>query len=171
MRLRKALAMTAAAVALVASQLLVGSASAAPAPDYAAQSRAAGLTATQADKLQDRVEEYVTSHKGARQVAADKVAIPGGDVTLAVPGTTPGTTAISCSSGWLCIQDGYGDRYNYYYCGYYDFWGIGDGVFNNNQTWGTVAKFYNRDGSLRWTNTAKDTGTASWTPVWHIRPC
>ncbi|MFF8592770.1 hypothetical protein ACF061_15215 [Streptomyces sp. NPDC015220] len=38
-------------------------------------------------------------------------------------------------------------------------------------TSGTVAKFHNSNGSLRWTNTAKDTGTASWTPVYQIRPC
>ncbi|MFI0240494.1 hypothetical protein [Streptomyces sp. NPDC016845] len=49
--------------------------------------------------------------------------------------------------------------------------GIGDGEFNNNQTSGTRARFYNSNGTERWSNVAKDTGTASWTPVYHIRPC
>lgn len=171
MKFRTFMAMVAAVVALLAGQLLVGSASAAPASDYTAQARAAGLTATQADALQDRVDDFLASHPTARQIAADRLTIPGGAVTLDVPGTDVGVTAISCSSGWLCIRDGYGDRYDYYYCGLYEFWGIGNGEFNNNQSSGTVARFYNENGSLRWTNTAKDTGTASWTPVWFVRPC
>ncbi|HZG06661.1 MAG TPA: hypothetical protein VE546_24365 [Streptomyces sp.] len=171
MKFRKTLSMAVAAVALVASQLLAGSAAAAPSPDSTTTQNGTKLTATQAAQLQERVENYLDKHSEARRISADKLSIPGGTVTLAAPGTNVGTTAISCSSGWLCIQDGYGDRYDYYYCGYYDFWGLGDGVFNNNQSSGTVARFYNNNGTLRWTNTAKDTGTASWTPVYHIRPC
>ncbi|MGW2897459.1 hypothetical protein ACWDAO_23335 [Streptomyces sp. NPDC001212] len=148
--------MVVAAATLVMGQVAVSSASAAPA---------------ETSRLQQKIDRYLEKHSEARQVGVNKVQIPGGTLTVADPGTTFSAAAISCSSGWLCIQDGYGDRYDYYYCGYYDFWGIGDGVFNNNQTSGTVARFYNQNGSLRWTNTAKATGTASWTPVYHIRPC
>nr|WP_155073978.1 hypothetical protein [Streptomyces taklimakanensis] len=169
--MRKALGLVTASVALVATHLLTGSASAAPAADDYVAPDGTRVTAAQATQLEERVQDYLGEHPEASRVSGNKLRIPGGTVTLAVPGSTVDASAISCSSGWLCIQDAYGDRYNYYYCGYYDFWGLGDGVFNNNQTWGTVARFYNRDHSLRWTNTAKDTGTASWTPVYHIRPC
>ncbi|MFF7969515.1 hypothetical protein ACFZC3_29735 [Streptomyces sp. NPDC007903] len=150
MSLRKVLAVAAAAVALAGSQLLAGSASAAP---------AAGT--------QSRIDSYLAAHPGEKQVAADKATMPGGTVTFAVPGTA----AISCSAGHLCIQDGNGKRYDYYYCGYYDFYGVGDGYFNNNQSTGTVARFYNENGTERWSSRAPQSGTASWTPVWHIRPC
>lgn len=156
MSLRKGIMLAAAAAALVGGQLAATQASAAPAPS---------------SPLQKRVAQYLESHPDAHRISSATLSIPGGTVTLAAPGAAPNTAAISCGSGHLCIQDGLGDRYDYYYCGYYDFDGVGDGVFNNNQTSGTVAKFYNENGSLRWTNTAKDTGTASWTPVWHIRPC
>ena len=166
------LAMGAAAVVLLASQVLAGSATAAQAPDYVAQAKARGLTAAQADRLQNRVEEFLDKHPDSKQIAAGKATIPGGTVTFAVPGaTTASTAAITCGSGWLCIEDGYGNRYEYFKCGYYDFYGAGDGVFTNNQTSGTVARLFNHDGSLRWWHWAKGSGTASWTPVWHIRPC
>ncbi|QXE39361.1 hypothetical protein KQY30_23355 [Streptomyces sp. GMY02] len=155
---RRILAIAVAAMALVLGQLAVGSASAAP--------------AVEASKLQQKIDRYVDTHPGTEQISANKVRIPGGTLTVAVPGTTPRTAAApSCSHGWLCIQDGLGDYYDYYDCGYYEFWGIGDGTFNNDQTSGTVARFYNSDGTQRWSNTAKDTGTASWSPVYYIRPC
>ncbi|MDH6229024.1 MULTISPECIES: hypothetical protein [Streptomyces] len=160
MKLRQSLVATLTAVLLAAGYLLTGSASASAGPQAAQQ-------------LQNRVDAYIEKHPEAQQISADTLKIPGGTVTLAAPGTdrTNSPTAISCSNYYLCIQDGYGDRYNYYTCGLYSFSGLGDGVFNNNQSSGTVARFYNSDRSLRWTNTAKDTGTASWTPVYYIRPC
>ncbi|MFE0704379.1 hypothetical protein [Streptomyces sp. NPDC058872] len=153
----RSLAMTGAAAALAAGQLLAGNASAAPADG-------------RADALQQKVDSFLASHPGERQIAAGKATMPGGSVTFSTTGTAD-ATALSCGYGHLCIQDGNGSRWDYYSCGSYDFYGIGDGYFNNNQTAGTVAKFYNRDGSLRWTSRAPQSGTASWTPVWHIRPC
>jgi hypothetical protein len=87
-------------------------------------------------------------------------------------GTSQSTTAAPrCANGHLCIVDGRGKRYDYYKCGTYSFYGIGNGTFNNNQTRGTTARFYSRSGKLLWENRAKDTGTASWTKVWKVRPC
>ncbi|MET9915038.1 hypothetical protein ABZZ74_51795 [Streptomyces sp. NPDC006476] len=154
--LRTALATLVTTAALVASPSLAGAASAA-------------AESAQATQLQQRVNNYLATHPGTHRFSANKIAIPGGSLTLTAPGSN--VAAPACSNGHLCIQDGTGARYDYYYCGLYDFNGIGDGTFNNNQTSGTVARFYNSDGSLRWTNTAKDTGTASWTPVYRIRPC
>jgi hypothetical protein len=155
---RRLLVTLAAAAALAASPALAGAATAqggaAPAP-----------------QIQQKVAGYLATHPGTHRISADEIAIPGGTLTFAATPDSSASPALSCASGHLCIQDGTGEKYDYYYCGYYSFDGIGDGTFNNNQTSGTVAKFYNSDGSLRWTNTAKDTGTASWTPVYHIRPC
>ncbi|MER8041798.1 hypothetical protein [Streptomyces sp. NPDC094032] len=134
------------------------------------QARAAGLTDQQAGELQRQVDAVLARDPQARQTSANTLAIPGATVTLPVPGQPAGAPR-ACNEGHLCITDGRGVNYDYYRCGYYDFDGIGDGTFNNNQTPGTRARFYNSDGSERWSHVAKGTGTASWTPVYHIRPC
>jgi hypothetical protein len=180
MSARKVLAMAAAAVTLVMGPALSGSATAEPAATqsaYTRQALEAGLTGAQAAELQQQVDAYLAAHPGARQVSANRLATEGGAVTLPAPGQSQvrdlasPEAAVACAHGHLCIVDGRGRHYDYYRCGRYSFDGIGDGTFNNNQTSGTVARFYNSDGSLRWTNRAKDTGTASWTPVFYIRPC
>ncbi|WP_121014428.1 hypothetical protein [Streptomyces sp. 3211.6] len=174
---RRILAMMTATAALVAGPVLSAHASASPQSAFSEQARAAGLTAAQAAGLQRRADAILASDPRARQISANKLAIAGGELVLKAPGQTetrdlaaPGQ-ALACASGHLCIRDGQGSNYDYYYCGYYDFNGIGDGTFNNNQSTGTRARFYNQNGSERWSNVAKDTGTASWTPVYHIRPC
>ncbi|MFJ4832107.1 hypothetical protein ACIP79_19730 [Streptomyces sp. NPDC088747] len=154
--LSRALAMAAAAVVMAASQLLAGSASAAP--------------AVQSSSTQVQVDDYLASHPGEKQIAPDKATMPGGVVTFSASGAA-GADAIACSFGYLCVQDGNGTRWNYYYCGYYEFYGTGNGYFNNNQTLFTTAFFYNSDGSYRWHSTAPQSGTASWTPVYYIQPC
>ncbi|WP_245694642.1 hypothetical protein [Streptomyces abyssalis] len=160
---RKTLAVMTASAALVGGTVLAGTASAAPQQS----------SGSQAQQLQQQVDSYLAKDSGARQVSANKVAFEGGTVTFPARGQDKQAAmrAPSCRHGHLCIVDGRGKKYDYYRCGTYNFYGIGDGTFNNNQTSGTVARFYNRNGSLRWTNRAKDTGTASWTPVWKIKPC
>lgn len=65
-----------------------------------------------------------------------------------------------------------GTVFNFYKC---QKWNVtnwsGDGDFVNNQTPGTVAKFFNRDGSVRWTSTAYQAGRATWDPIWAVQPC
>ncbi|OKJ68643.1 hypothetical protein [Streptomyces sp. CB02460] len=178
---RRTAGLMAAAAALIAGPTLSAHAMTPAAPGgqrtYAAQARAAGLTERQAGALQRQVDAVRAQEPRARQTSANTLDIPGGTVTLPAPGqsetrrlASPGT-ALACGNGHLCITDGRGVNYDYYRCGYYDFNGIGDGTFNNNQTSGTRARFYNSDGSERWSHVAKGTGTASWTPVFHIRPC
>jgi outer membrane murein-binding lipoprotein Lpp len=160
---RRTLAVMTAAAALAGGTALAGTASAAPQQPSGSQAR----------QLQQQVDSYLAKDSGARQISANKVAFKGGTVTFHARGEADSraSSAPSCRHGHLCIVDGRGQRYDYYRCGTYNFYGIGNGTFNNNQTSGTVARFYNRNGSLRWTNRAKDTGTASWTPVWKIKPC
>lgn len=178
---RRSAGLLAAAAALIAGPALSAHAMTPTAPGgqqpYAAQARAAGLTDQQAGELQRQVDAVRAQEPQARQTSANTLDIPGGTVTLPAPGQSetrglpsPGT-ALACGNGHLCITDGRGVNYDYYRCGYYDFNGVGDGTFNNNQTSGTRARFYNSDGSERWSHVAKGTGTASWTPVFHIRPC
>ncbi|MGW1127989.1 hypothetical protein [Streptomyces sp. NPDC002526] len=178
---RRTAGLMAAAAALIAGPTLSAHAMTPAAPTgqqtYAAQTRAAGLTDEQAGELQRQVDVVRAQEPRARQTSANTLDIPGGTVTLPAPGQSETRdlasprTALACGNGHLCITDGRGVNYDYYRCGYYDFNGIGDGTFNNNQTSGTRARFYNSDGSERWSHVAKGTGTASWTPVFHIRPC
>lgn len=172
---RKILATMTATAALIAGPVLTAEASTTTA--FSQQTRAAGLTAAQTTELQQRVDAFLASEPGARQVSANKLTTAGGSVVLRAPGQTETRdlaapdTALACNNGHLCITDGRGVNYDYYRCGYYSFNGIGDGTFNNNQTSGTRARFYNSDNSERWSHVAKGTGTASWSPVYHIRPC
>ena len=54
---------------------------------FAAQVAAAGLNNTQATTLQNQVDQIVHQYKGAEQVAANEISLPGGDsVLLPLPG-------------------------------------------------------------------------------------
>ncbi|HET9382602.1 MAG TPA: hypothetical protein VFP69_17475 [Streptomyces sp.] len=172
--------MTAAVAALIVGPALSGSASAEPTAAqsaYTGQAVRAGLTGSEAAALQQQVDRYLATHPGARQVSANRLTTEGGAVTIPAPGASPARdlaspeAAVACSEGHLCIVDGRGRHYDYWRCGRYGFDGVGDGTFNNNQTSGTVARFYNSDGTLRWTHRAKGSGTASWTPVFAVEPC
>lgn len=186
MSVRKVLALAAAATALITGPALSGSAVAGPAAAhapyrapsaYTAQALKAGLTGAEAATLQRRMDRYLAAHPDSRQVSANRLTTRGGDVTLPVPGENRAVdlasprAAVACSEGHLCIVDGRGRRYDYYRCGRYGFDGVGDGTFNNNQTTGTRARFYNQNGTERWSHVAKGSGTASWTPVFAVEPC
>ncbi|MEN2416707.1 hypothetical protein AABB02_01200 [Streptomyces rimosus] len=153
---------------------------------FAAQARQAGLTGTQSAQLQAQVDGYVAD-LGGKQVSANKILVPGGSMVVRAPGQkyahdlaagpAKGDIKPACSYGHLCGwangAGGNGNSFDYYRCGYYQLPNlVGDGTWVNNQTPGTVGRFYNRDGSERWnTGGAYSSGTASWTPVWYARPC
>jgi hypothetical protein len=150
---RRILAVAAATAALVGGQVLVGAASAAP-----------------ASGMQQEVDAYLAEHPDARQISENRIAIDGGAVTLAAPGQEQ-PRQVACDYGHLCIVDEYGDFYDYYYCGTYEFSGLGWGEYNNNQSAGTTAVFSDVDGYALWTSTAPDSGWADWTPVFYVSPC
>ncbi|MEV5463667.1 hypothetical protein AB0L17_37035 [Streptomyces cellulosae] len=55
---------------------------------------------------------------------------------------------------------------------YYVYYWNGDGYFWNNQTSGTVARFYDQNGSTLRTDTAPTGQTSiNWNPVYSIRNC
>ncbi|KUJ39343.1 MULTISPECIES: hypothetical protein [Streptomyces] len=78
----------------------------------------------------------------------------------------------ACPYGHLCIWAN-GNAYDYHACGYFPLPSLaGNGTWVNNQTPGTVARFYNRAGRELWnTGPAYSSGTADWTLVGYVRPC
>ncbi|WP_030673207.1 hypothetical protein [Streptomyces rimosus] len=186
MAVRKPTALLIAAGFAAASVLgLTGAASAATPTGFAAQAQRAGLTDAQAGRLQAQVDTYV-AELGGKQVSANKILVPGGSMVVRAPGQayardladrTKAPIKPVCDYGHLCGwangTGGNGNGFDYYHCGYYQLPNlVGNGTWGNNQTPGTVGRFYNKDGSERWnTGPAYSSGTANWTPVWYARPC
>ncbi|MEV0217887.1 hypothetical protein [Streptomyces sp. NPDC050704] len=172
MNIKKPVALLFAATAVLAGSTVA--ASAAPAqPDFRAQALASGLSASQATELQQRVDKVLAGQPGGRQVSATEVKYDGLDVTVLPDGAKNSTraAALNCSYGYLCMNVR-GTIFNYYKCQTWtvsNWWGDGD--FVNNQTPGTVARFYNKDGSERWNSTAYQAGRATWDPIYSLRPC
>ncbi len=158
-------------------------------PSFAARATAVGLTSAQARTLQDRVNAYIAK-LGGTQVDVNKVRLNGGQVLLL---TLPGeqrardlsapvaAQSTNCAYYYFCayeFQNYVGDsinnqRIDMYDCTYYGMpWG-GYGSFKNNQTPGTVAKFYNAyKGLINQTLGAyTESPSFNWTPVWYVKPC
>ncbi|MFD4786137.1 peptidase inhibitor family I36 protein [Streptomyces sp. NPDC058459] len=120
---------------------------------YAAEAKAVGLSSRQAARLQDRVDARLADIKvPAEQVGYNEIQAKDGSaiVTLSVPGVTD----TSCSYEYLCLWTGAnwtGSKVSFAKCQDYD---LNDYSFNNdtltsyknNQTTGTVARFYNWEG-------------------------
>jgi hypothetical protein len=149
-----------AALLLAASALVAGSTVAATAADPAG---------TRVTALQRAADEVLAGKPKPLQVTADAVKYEGLTVTEAP--RTKGAQDLACDYGHLCMVVK-GTKFDFYTC---RTWNVtnwtGDGPFTNNQTRGTVAKFFNQDGSVRWTSTAYQAGTATWDPIWSLRPC
>jgi hypothetical protein len=149
-----------AALLLAASALVAGSTVAATAADPAG-TRVTGLERAADQVLADRHQPL--------SVSADAVRYEGLTVTDAPK--TKAAQDLACDYGHLCMIVN-GTKFDFYKC---QTWNLtnwtGNGPFTNNQTPGTVAKFFNRDGSVRWTSTAYQAGTATWDPIWSLRPC
>ncbi|MEU1854271.1 peptidase inhibitor family I36 protein [Streptomyces sp. NPDC019990] len=122
---------------------------------YAAEAKAVGLSARQAAQLQDRVDAQLADIKvPAEQVRYNEIRAKDGSasITMPVPGVAPDT---SCSYEYLCLWDGAnwtGTKLSFSVCAFRDLsdYGFSDRLtsYKNNQTSGTVSKFYNWEG--RW---------------------
>ncbi|WP_121748778.1 hypothetical protein [Streptomyces sp. E2N166] len=150
-----------AALLVAASALVAGSTVAATA--------AADPADTRVTALQQAADEVLADKPAPLRVSADAVRYEGLTVTEAP--RTKGAQDLACDYGHLCMVVK-GTKFDFYKC---QTWNLtnwtGDGPFTNNQTRGTVAKFFNKDGSVRWTSTAYQAGTATWDPIWSLRPC
>lgn len=110
-------------------------------------------------------------------MSATKVEYDGLTVTLD-PGYSAASSAksvvspfLTCAYGHLCMTVR-GTNFDFYKCQlwYVNNW-YGTSLFINNQTTGTVARFYGQAGNQIWTSTAYESRNADWAPVWSLRPC
>ncbi|MER6024860.1 hypothetical protein [Streptomyces sp. NPDC001851] len=151
-----------AALLVAATALLAGStvaATAATTPD-----------GTRVTSVQQVADQVLAGHPKPLSASADQVRYNGLTLTKAPQGAAA-KKDLDCAYGHLCMIVR-GTKFDFYKC---QTWTVsnwtGDGPFTNNQTPGTVARFYNQDGSVRWTSTAYEAGTATWDPIWSLRPC
>jgi hypothetical protein len=129
-------------------------------------------TASAQESGLSEVRSTVASVMGAdvaakgRQVDAKTVDYGGFTAAKADPGIK-----LTCRYGYLCMEVR-GTVFNYYTC---KTWTVsnwyGTGPWINNQTPGTVARFYGKSGNELWSSTAYSSGTADWAPVYSLRPC
>lgn len=168
MNIIKPAALLVAATALIAGSTVA--ASAATAPDGTRVTGGHQPDGTRVTSTQQVADQVLAGNPKPLQVSADKVTYDGLTVTAAPDGRI-GTRDLACGYGHLCMIVK-GQKFDFYKCRTWNLtnW-TGDGPFTNNQTPGTVAKFYNKDGSVRWTSTAYQAGTATWDPIWSLRPC
>lgn len=173
MKIRTLIATMSAVVALLASSTAAASA-AAPRPDSRAGTSAAGPAGARATSLQQRVDDVLAALPGDHRVSATEVKYDGLTVTVdprysAAGGTV--TPFLSCAYGHLCMTVN-GTNFDFYVC---QTWNLtnwtGTGPYINNQTTGTVARFYGQSGNQLWASTAYDSGTANWDPVWSLKVC
>ncbi|MFF3313191.1 hypothetical protein [Streptomyces sp. NPDC002952] len=120
---------------------------------YAAQAKAVGLSSRQAAQLQDRVDAKLADIKvPAEQVGYNEIRAKDGSAIVTV--SVPGVADTSCSYKWLCLWTGPNwtdSKVSFTECRDYD---LNNYSFNNdtltsyknNQTTGTVARFYNWEG-------------------------
>ncbi|GGT30897.1 peptidase inhibitor family I36 protein [Streptomyces purpureus] len=169
-------------VVLVGGLATAGAAGAASTPGFQAQARNAGLSAGQAEGLQAQVDAY-KERTGGVQTAPNKIAFPGGELTVVVPGekyardlSDPVGTLAACQHLRFCAYSGTnftGSQINMYTCRTYNIPWSGDGSWDNNQSSGTRAKMYNSSGSLIYTTPGARSydKVGSWTPVYKVRNC
>ncbi|MEV7275608.1 hypothetical protein [Streptomyces sp. NPDC093111] len=183
-------------VALLAFVATPGSAGAAdgaraagPRAEFAAQAAGAGLDAAQARALQKRVDGYL-ARSGGTQTGANTIALPGGELVLALPGERtardldatavpdgPEDPIAGCRYSYVCAymyENFTGDRFDMFTCNnlFRITWNT-TGSWINHQRSTLYARFYDRDKIVRWTS---DGGldydaSADWRWVWYVSPC
>ncbi|MFI2733565.1 peptidase inhibitor family I36 protein [Streptomyces sp. NPDC018711] len=171
-----------ALLALMAAPSAAGAATGGDA--FAAQARSAGLTGAQAKSLQKQVDAYLAK-SGGTQVGANKIALPGGELLLPLPGeerardldAPAGVAAASCPYTYVCAYYGQnytGSELRLFTCNYpvYINW-YTTGSWINNQRAELRAKFYDKSGVLRWTSPGgySSDPAADWRWVGYLSPC
>jgi hypothetical protein len=149
---------------------------------YAHQAAQAGLSSTQAEYLQAKIESVLAATPGARQLSANTIEINGARLAIGAPGQTavrpiglaPGAAAAGvCPYDYLCTYHN-GTPRNYYYCTtiYLSNW-TGLGYILNNQTTGTISYFYRIDRSVYIKDVAPDETNreVNWNPIWSFKVC
>ncbi|MBZ4319966.1 hypothetical protein [Streptomyces huiliensis] len=97
----------------------------------------------------------------------------GATVSSAAARTAPPKPQLECPYYLVCGQAANGSSFAYRDCNF-EFKLpnlIGSGPLVNNQTAGTVARFYDKNHRLLFTSTTYEARTVNWTPVWYARAC
>lgn len=181
-------AILATVIAVLALAFGAGSANASTmhaANPYTVQAERAGLTTEQTVALQKQVGVYLAQTHG-RQTGPNTIAVPGGQITVAVPGEkyardlrttlSPLASASSCSYENFCSYTAAnygGTERDYYYCGYYNVDYSGSGSWVNNQTGHKRVYMYGSAGTVIYTtpNAYYASSTGNWTPVYGLKTC
>jgi hypothetical protein len=175
----------AAAMSLMAGAGTASAATAGVQLRFAAQARAAGISNTQADYLQQEVINYIHKH-GGTQAALNVVDVPGGSITFVVPGekyardlaTDPHVlAAATCPPEYFCAYE-YG-----FYTGtersYFDNcksntmpWAT-EGSYINDLSGQGWAVWYGVNGNVVYTTPPafNENQEVNWTPVYYIEAC
>lgn len=160
----KRIAWWGAALAVAAVLATPQAAGAAAGATFAEQARAAGLSRSQADQLQARVDEALAGMKvGARQISANEIVSQDGLAKLVIPlpgerrarPLSAGLASSACAYGHLCLYNE--ENFNGLFldlsggCGFVNMgeFGANDRLesYINNQASGRVARFYDWQGS------------------------
>ena len=157
--------------------------------DFVAQARHAGLSANQAAALQAKMDGYLAK-TGGTQIAPNQIDLYGATLFVALPGEAhprdfTGGAAIQstrpeCSPradyGWFCAYSGTywtGDQIGMYACNQYNIPWSTIGSWDNKQTSGTKAVFYDDLHRVYYTTPGAPTwsGYFGWEPVAKVRNC
>jgi len=184
-----------AAAASLMVAVLIGTAAAADASattehGFAVQARAAGLTSSQAQELQEQVDAQLAEFGGV-QTAANEIRLPNGlDLLMPLPGevrardldaprqTTNAQAPASCALYTFCAYEGTnftGRTLRQVDCD--DFFEIpdawSDGSWSNNQSSGTKARMYDENDGLIYTTRGaySEDRNGDWGPVWWVDAC
>ncbi|MCZ4122818.1 peptidase inhibitor family I36 protein [Streptomyces sp. H39-S7] len=145
------------------------------------------MSASEARGLQTKVDAAAAKW-GGTQVAANKIRLSGGELTLTLPGekytrdlNATGTSAAvanpPCPYTYVCAYEGRnftGAYLSLFTCdtlNYIPFTEVGS--WKNNQRAALRAKFYSKDKVLRWTSPGgySEDPAADWSWVWYLSPC
>jgi len=121
--------------------------------------------------VQAAAAQAPTAQRGAPSAIAEVTTTGGTSIDVSTAATVHG-----CPYLYFCAYSGAnytGTKIQMYFCQFYDMPFSGDGSWVNNQTPGTVARFYD----YTYRQIGATTGAYSqhspinWTPVYHVKPC
>ncbi|MFH8220835.1 hypothetical protein ACH4C2_31760 [Streptomyces sp. NPDC018057] len=99
--------------------------------------------------------------------------LAGAAASSAAEQPAPARAQLSCPYYSVCGQAANGSWFQYTTCNFtFQLPNlVGSGPLVNNQTPGTVAKFYDKNHKRLFTSKAYQSRTVNWTPVWYVVAC
>ncbi|MER7343791.1 hypothetical protein ABT390_00090 [Streptomyces aurantiacus] len=149
----------------------------ADASGYSAQAQRAGLTAKQAEALQQKVDRHLAKVPDSRQTGPNTIAFPGGKVVVEVPGGQYSGALRSPYSDCrfeFCGGEDSGTAYSWDQCRKYDVRHMsGPGFWWNSQIDRMRVHMYGAQGERIYTtpNAYSEDKSANWSPVYWIKTC